>query len=69
VTRKRPQNLAASVRQRLLNLSERTGRPYSELSRHYAMERFLYRLSTIPQCRDLVLKGEFSSLVHILSNL
>lgn len=57
MTRKRPQNLAASVRQRLLTLSERTGRPYSDLSRHYAMERFLYRLSTIPQCRDLVLKG------------
>jgi len=57
VTRKRPQNLAASVRQRLLNLSKQAGRPYSELSRHFAMERFLYRLSRMPQCRELVLKG------------
>ncbi len=57
MTRKRPQNLAASVRQQLLNLSKRTGRPYSELSRHFAMERFLYRLSRMPQCRELVLKG------------
>jgi predicted nucleotidyltransferase component of viral defense system len=57
VTGKRPQNLAASVRQRLLNLSRRTGRPYSELSRHFAMERFLYRLSKTPQCHELILKG------------
>lgn len=57
MTRKRPGNLAASVKQRLLNLARRTGRPYSDLSRHYAMERFLYRLSRLRQSREFVLKG------------
>lgn len=38
-------NIAASVRQRLLNKARETGRPFSELLQYFAMERFLYRLS------------------------
>lgn len=57
MTKNRPGNLSASVKQRLLNLARQTGRPYSDLSRHYAMERFLYRLSRLPQGREFVLKG------------
>ncbi len=41
MTGKRPENMAASVKQRLLNLARQTGRPYSELSRHFSMERYL----------------------------
>jgi len=43
---KRPlKNIAASVRQRLLNKSRSDVRPFQELVQYYAMERFLYRLS------------------------
>jgi len=38
-------DIAASVRQRLLNHARETGRPFSELLQYFAMERFLYRLS------------------------
>ena len=38
-------NIAASVRQRLLNKARADQRPFSELLQYYAMERFLYRLS------------------------
>ena len=38
-------NIAASVRQRLLNKSRSDIRPFQELVQYYAMERFLYRLS------------------------
>jgi hypothetical protein len=38
-------NVAASVRQRLLNRARSDKRPFNELLQYYAMERFLYRLS------------------------
>ncbi len=38
-------NMAASVRQRLLNHSRATGESYNALLTQYAIERFLYRLS------------------------
>ena len=41
-------NLGESVRQRLKNLSSKRGRPFDEILRYYAMERFLYRLSISP---------------------
>jgi hypothetical protein len=40
-----PQNMSASVRQRLLNRARSDHRPFNELLQYYAMERFLYRLS------------------------
>jgi len=40
---KPPKNIAASVRQRLLNRSRSDKRPFNELLQYYAMERFLYR--------------------------
>jgi hypothetical protein len=48
VTVKNVSNLAASVRARLQNHARATTRPFQELLQHYAMERFLYRLSTTP---------------------
>ena len=50
-------NVAASVHQKLLNISREDKRPFSELLQYYAMERFLYRLSQSPHNRCFTLKG------------
>lgn len=55
--------MGASVRQRLLNRSRETGRPFDELLRFYGMERFLYRLSVSPHSQRFVLKGGLMLLV------
>lgn len=51
------QNVAASVRQRLMNTARETGRPFQEVLQYFAMERFLYRLSLSPHAERFVLKG------------
>jgi predicted nucleotidyltransferase component of viral defense system len=50
-------NIAASIRQRLLNLSRAQGRPFQEVLQFFAMERFLYRLSRSEHADHFVLKG------------
>ncbi len=55
--RRKVTNVAASVRQRLLNEARATGRPFNELLQYFAMERFLYRLSKSPHSEKFVLKG------------
>lgn len=50
-------NVAASVRQRLLNRARSEQRPFNELLQYYAMERFLYRLSVSAHAERFVLKG------------
>lgn len=50
-------NLAASVRQRLLNVARSGGRPFGEVLQYFAMERFLYRLSQSRHGSRFVLKG------------
>ncbi len=50
-------NTPASVRQRLLNKARASNRPFNELLQHYAMERFLYRLSESEYGDRFVLKG------------
>jgi len=50
-------NIAASVRQRLLNISRSDMRPFQELVQYYAMERFLYRLSISRHSNRFILKG------------
>jgi predicted nucleotidyltransferase component of viral defense system len=50
-------NIAASIRQRLLNLSRQQGRPFQEVLQFYIMERFLYRLSQSKHADRFVLKG------------
>lgn len=52
-----PVNIAASVRQRLLNLARDEGRPFELLLVRYALERLLFRLSVSPYRGDYVLKG------------
>lgn len=57
MTKRKPKNIDASVRQRLLNKARESGRPFGELVQYYAMERFLYRLSKSPHADKFVLKG------------
>jgi len=57
VTRRKIKNVAASIRQRLLNEARASGRPFNELLQYFAIERFLYRLSRSPHAGRFVLKG------------
>lgn len=50
-------NIAASVRQRILNVSRTEGRSFNELLQYYAMERFLYRLTKSEYSSRFILKG------------
>ncbi len=50
-------NMAASVRQRLLNHAHAENRQFNELLQRYDLERFLYRLAESPYARQFVLKG------------
>lgn len=54
---KKKKNIAASVRQRLLNKAKAEKRPFNELLQYYAMERFLYRLSLSAHAERFILKG------------
>lgn len=62
MTGRRPTNVGASVRQRLLNRSRQEGRVFQELATLYAMERFLYRLGLSPHVEGFVLKGGLMTL-------
>lgn len=50
-------NLGESIRQRLKNLSDQRNRPFDEILRYYAMERFLFRLSISSHAKKFFLKG------------
>ena len=50
-------NLEESIRQKLKNLAEKRNRPFDEILRYYAIERFLYRLSITPYREQFFLKG------------
>jgi hypothetical protein len=50
-------DIAASVRQRLLNISRDNNRPFNEVLQYFAMERFLYRLGISDHGRKFILKG------------
>ncbi|MBI5853468.1 MAG: nucleotidyl transferase AbiEii/AbiGii toxin family protein [Planctomycetes bacterium] len=56
-------NVAASVRQQLLNRAYANARPFNELLQHYAMERFLYRLTKSTHAGGFVLKGALMMVV------
>lgn len=57
MTKRQPSNVAASVRQRLLNRSRETGEVFDFLLQRYAAERFLYRLGVSRHRESYVLKG------------
>lgn len=50
-------NIAASVHQRLLSKARDSNRPFSALLQHFAIERFIYRISRSPLASRFVLKG------------
>lgn len=52
-----PVNIAASVKQRLLNLARAEGRAYDVVLVRYALERLLYRLSISEHRSSFILKG------------
>ena len=56
-------NVAASVRQRLLNRTRETGEDYQVVLTRFALERLLYRLTQLPEGERFVLKGAFTFLV------
>jgi predicted nucleotidyltransferase component of viral defense system len=54
---KTPKNIAASVRQRLLNKARHDKRPFNEMLQYFAIERFLFRLSRSSHAEKFILKG------------
>ena len=50
-------NLAASVRQRLLNIAKDRGEPFDLLLTQYGLERISYRVSVSEWADDFILKG------------
>ena len=57
MTRDKPSNIAASVRQRLLKIIRETGDNANLVWTRYATERLLYRLSVSEYAEEFVLKG------------
>ena len=57
MTAKNVKDLAASIRQKLLNRSKSENQSFEEIVRRYAMERFLYRLGLSQYKEQLILKG------------
>ena len=57
MTNKLPRNLAASVRQRLTNLSRERSEEFQFVLTRYGLERLLYRLSISPYAAQFILKG------------
>lgn len=53
----KPKNMAASVRQRLLNQARSEKQDFQRLLVRYAIERFLFRLSQSDHANQFVLKG------------
>lgn len=54
---KNTRNTSSSVHQRLLNKARESSRPFNELLQHFAIERFIYRLSKSPHADRFILKG------------
>ena len=50
-------NIAASVHHRLLSKAKESSRPFNELLQHFAIERFIYRLSKYSHADRFILKG------------
>ena len=57
MSKERPKNISASVRQRLLNLARERNDEFQLVLVRYGIERLLYRLSASPHGKQFVLKG------------
>lgn len=56
MSKEKPKNVSASVRQRLLNLAREREDEFQMVLVRYGVERLLYRLSVSPYARQFVLK-------------
>ena len=50
-------NISVSVHDRLRNMAREASRPFNELLQHFAIERFIYRLSKSPHADRFIPKG------------
>jgi hypothetical protein len=57
VSKEKPTNIAASVRDRLIAIAKRDGEEVEQLLTRYCVERFLYRLGQSPYVGRFLLKG------------
>lgn len=65
MSKKKPERLEASVRQRLLNLSRTRNEDFNLILTRYAIERFLYRLSKSKHADRFILKGAMLMAIWI----
>jgi predicted nucleotidyltransferase component of viral defense system len=65
--KKETKNIAVSVRNRLLNISNESKRDYNAILRQYFQERFLYRISISPYRSQFILKGAFLLMTNRIS--
>jgi len=66
---KKPKNLAASVKARLLNIARENQRDFNAVLLQYFQERFLYRLSQSSYKDNFVLKGALLFLIYEMPRL
>ena len=65
--RKNPLNIAASVKDRLLEIARRNNVEFNFVLRQYFQERFLYRLSKSQYAEHFILKGALLFLAYDIS--
>lgn len=65
--KKEIKNIAASVKERLRNISIQSGKEFQSVVRQYVQERFLYRLSESIYSNNLILKGALLFIAHDIS--
>ncbi len=61
--RSEPHNIAASIRQKLLNHARKRSEDFQVVLTQYALERFLFRLGQSTYSDDYILKGAFLFLI------
>src|SRR5881398_1264223 len=62
VSREKPRNLAASVRQRLFSLAQERREDFGLVLTRYGLERFLYPLAQSQYRDQFILKGDTESV-------
>jgi predicted nucleotidyltransferase component of viral defense system len=65
--KKEIKNIAASVKERLRNISVQNGKEFQSVVSQYVQERFLYRLSQSIYSNNLILKGALLFIAHDIS--
>jgi len=65
--KKEIKNIAASIKERLRNVSIQSGKDFQSVIRQYVQERFLYRLSKSIYSNNLILKGALLFIAYEIS--